>query len=73
MEGTITEVDKYVELAKRYNALTYLDEVHAVGLYGENGQGVANILNVSNKIDIINGTLAKALVKLVVTLLPIIT
>ena len=60
MEGTITEVDKYVELAKRYNALTYLDEVHAVGLYGENGQGVANILNVSNKIDIINGTLAKA-------------
>ena len=60
MEGTITKVDKYVELAKRYNALTYLDEVHAVGLYGENGQGVANILNVSNKIDIINGTLAKA-------------
>ena len=53
MEGTITEVDKYVELAKRYNALTYLDEVHAVGLYGENGQGVANILNVGNKIDII--------------------
>ena len=60
MEGTITKVDKYVELAKKYNALTYLDEVHAVGLYGENGQGVADVLNVSSKIDIINGTLAKA-------------
>jgi 5-aminolevulinate synthase len=60
MDGTITEIDKYVALAKKYNALTYLDEVHAVGIYGKNGQGVAESLGVAGDIDIINGTLAKA-------------
>ena len=60
MEGTITEINKYVDLAKKYNALTYLDEVHAVGLYGKNGQGIAESLGIENQIDIINGTLAKA-------------
>jgi len=60
MDGTITEIDKYVKLAKKYNALTYLDEVHAVGLYGKNGQGIAESLGVSNQIDVINGTLAKS-------------
>ena len=60
MDGTITEIDKYVKLAKKYNALTYLDEVHAVGLYGKDGQGIAESLGVSNQIDIINGTLAKS-------------
>ena len=60
MDGTITEVDKYVALAKKYNALTYLDEVHAVGIYGKNGEGVAGSLGVSKQVDIINGTLAKA-------------
>ena len=60
MDGTIVPVDKYVDLAKKYNALTYLDEVHAVGLYGEQGRGVADKLGVAKEVDIINGTLAKA-------------
>ena len=60
MDGTIVPVDKYVELAKKYNALTYLDEVHAVGLYGKQGRGVADKLGVAQEVDIINGTLAKA-------------
>jgi len=60
MDGTIVPVDKYVNLAKKYNALTYLDEVHAVGLYGEQGRGIAEKLGVAKDVDIINGTLAKA-------------
>lgn len=59
MDGTDTNISDYVDLAKKYNALTYLDEVHAVGLYGEGGRGLANKYGVSNEIDIINGTLAK--------------
>ena len=59
MDGTKANVAEYVRLAKKYNALTYLDEVHAVGLYGKKGRGVANECGVSNQIDIINGTLAK--------------
>ena len=59
MDGTETKVDEYVKLAKKYNALTYLDEVHAVGLYGVGGRGVAHKNGVSDQIDIINGTLAK--------------
>ena len=60
MDGTIVPVDKYVKLAKKYNALTYLDEVHAVGLYGSQGRGVADLLGVAQDVDIINGTLAKS-------------
>ena len=59
MNGTIVEVNKYVELAKKYNAMTYLDEVHAVGLYGNKGSGLANYFGVSDQIDLINGTFAK--------------
>lgn len=59
MDGTETNISEYVKLAKKYNALTYLDEVHAVGLYGKGGRGVAFKNDVSNQIDIINGTLAK--------------
>ena len=47
-----------MELAKKYNALTYLDEVHAVGLYGFSGGGVAQEQKIMGEIDIINGTLA---------------
>ena len=59
MDGTKANVAEYVSLAKKYNALTYLDEVHAVGLYGKRGRGVAQECGVSDQIDIINGTLAK--------------
>ncbi len=60
MEGIRSPIVKIVELAKKYNCMTYLDEVHSVGLYGEEGKGIAVEMGVENKIDIINGTLAKA-------------
>ena len=60
MEGIRSPILKIVELAKKYNCMTYLDEVHSVGLYGEEGKGIAVEMSVENKIDIINGTLAKA-------------
>ena len=60
MEGIRSPIKKIVELAKRYNSLTYLDEVHSVGIYGEDGKGIAVEMNVDQDIDIINGTLAKA-------------
>ena len=59
MDGTETNVSDYVNLAKKYGAMTYLDEVHAVGLYGKGGRGIAYKNGVSDEIDIINGTLAK--------------
>jgi 5-aminolevulinate synthase len=60
MEGLRSPIKKIVSLAKKYNCLTYLDEVHSVGLYGPEGRGIAAELNVSDQIDIINGTLSKA-------------
>ncbi len=60
MEGLRSPVIKIVELAKKYNCMTYLDEVHSVGLYGKEGKGIAVEMGIENKIDIINGTLAKA-------------
>ena len=60
MEGIRSPISKIVELAKKYNAMTYLDEVHSVGLYGEKGKGIAVEMKVDQEIDIINGTLAKA-------------
>ena len=60
MEGIRSPIKKIVELAKKYNALTYLDEVHSVGIYGEDGKGIAVEMKVDQDIDIINGTLAKA-------------
>lgn len=59
MDGTIAPIQTICMLAKRYNALTYLDEVHAVGLYGDRGGGIAERAGVMDRIDIINGTLAK--------------
>jgi 5-aminolevulinate synthase len=59
MDGTIAPIRTVCGLAKRYNALTYLDEVHAVGLYGAHGAGIAERADVMDQIDIINGTLAK--------------
>jgi 5-aminolevulinate synthase len=59
IEGSIAPVCEIVLLAKKYNCLTYIDEVHAVGLYGHDGGGLASELRLQQGIDIINGTLAK--------------
>ena len=60
MDGDISPLKQIVELCKKYNAITYLDEVHAVGLYGLTGGGIAERENLQDEIDIINGTLGKA-------------
>ncbi len=60
MDGDIADLAGTIALAKRYGALTYLDEVHAVGLYGSRGAGVAERDSVMAEIDIIEGTLGKA-------------
>ena len=60
MDGNIGKIEQICDLADKYNALTYIDEVHAVGMYGETGAGVAEQVKQMNRIDIIEGTLAKA-------------
>ena len=60
MDGDISNLAGTIALAKKYGCLTYLDEVHAVGLYGEHGGGVAERDGVMDQIDIIEGTLGKA-------------
>jgi len=60
MNGTIAPVKSIADLAKKYNGLTYIDEVHGVGLYGETGGGVLEQEDLQQSIDIINGTLSKA-------------
>lgn len=60
MNGAIAPVKDIIQLAKKYNALTYIDEVHAVGLYGHTGAGICEQENLLQDVDIINGTLAKA-------------
>jgi 5-aminolevulinate synthase len=61
MDGSISPIKKIIDLAKKYNALTYLDEVHAVGLYGSKGSGISEELNIQKDIDIIQGTLGKGI------------
>ena len=60
MDGDFSDIKKIVSLAKKYNALTYLDEVHAVGIYGKRGAGYSEKVGMMSEIDIIQGTLAKS-------------
>ena len=60
MHGDFSHMAEIIALAKKYNALTYIDEVHSVGLYGKNGAGLADEFGLADKIDIIQGTFGKA-------------
>jgi 5-aminolevulinate synthase len=60
MNGDIAPIAEICDLAKQFNALTYLDEVHAVGIYGPQGAGVAAHLGIQDRVDIIQGNFAKA-------------
>jgi 5-aminolevulinate synthase len=60
MDGDIGEIEAICDLADRYGAMTYLDEVHAVGLYGPRGGGIAEQRGLMDRLTVIQGTLAKA-------------
>tara|TARA_B100001057_G_scaffold7217_1_gene6593 strand:- start:2075 stop:3280 length:1206 start_codon:yes stop_codon:yes gene_type:complete len=60
MDGDCSPMLDVCELAEKYNAITYIDEVHAVGLYGQHGAGKLEELGLQDRVDIVNGTLGKA-------------
>ena len=60
MDGDVSPIEAICDLAERYGAITYIDEVHAVGLYGEHGAGYLEKLGIQDRVDIVNGTLGKA-------------
>lgn len=61
MDGDVAPIADIVALARHHNALTYLDEVHAVGMYGPRGAGLAAQVGVADQVDVIQGTMAKAI------------
>ena len=60
MDGDVSPIQEICDLATKYGAMTYIDEVHAVGLYGEQGAGYLEKLGLQDQVDIVNGTLGKA-------------
>ena len=60
MDGDVSPIEAICDLADRYGAITYIDEVHAVGLYGASGAGYLEMLGIQDRVDIVNGTLGKA-------------
>lgn len=60
MDGDVSPIKDICDLADKYGAITYIDEVHAVGLYGKHGAGKLEELGLQNRVDIVNGTLGKA-------------
>lgn len=60
MDGDVSLIKEICDLADKYSAITYIDEVHAVGLYGEHGAGKLEELGLQDRVDIVNGTLGKA-------------
>ena len=60
MDGDVAPIAEICDLADKYNAMTYIDEVHAVGLYGDTGAGYCEKIGLQDRVDIVNGTLGKA-------------
>jgi len=61
MDGDIAPLDKIVDLAKKYNAFTFVDDCHATGIFGEHGRGTDEYFGLRGQIDVISSTLGKAL------------
>lgn len=60
LDGDVAPVDKIVELSKKYNALTMVDEAHSIGVFGEGGRGITEHFDVEGQVDILMGSLSKA-------------